>query len=110
MTENKQVPQQMEQKIVKFEIGKLLAVVISIVVITGVAGLYLSSTYFKGSLGDAEQGALTPEQEVSLQGDCLSLSKTELEEKITSPYLTDEERILITSCLQEYGAVSYDYE
>ena len=50
MNENKQVPPSMEQKVVKFEIGKILAIVIAVVVIAGVASVFLQSTYFKGDI------------------------------------------------------------
>ncbi len=40
----------METKVVKFEIGKLLALVIAIVVIASVAGVILQSNYFQGNI------------------------------------------------------------
>jgi len=41
----------MEQKTVKFEIGKVLAIVITVVVIAGLAGAFLTSDYYKGMIG-----------------------------------------------------------
>jgi len=38
----------MESKIVKFEIGKLLAVVITVAVVAVAATFFISSNYFKG--------------------------------------------------------------
>ncbi|MFC1599844.1 hypothetical protein ACFL3T_02335 [Patescibacteria group bacterium] len=52
MEENAPVPPNMEQKTVKFEIGKVLAVVIAVAVIAGVASVFLTSNYFQGNLYD----------------------------------------------------------
>lgn len=44
----------MEQKVVKIEIGKVLAVIITVAVIALVAGVALQSNYFKGDIGAEE--------------------------------------------------------
>lgn len=41
--------EQNQQNVAKSQIGKILAVVIAVVVIAGVAGYFLQSTYFKGT-------------------------------------------------------------
>lgn len=41
----------MEQKVVKFEIGKVLAIVITVAIVAGIASAFLSSDYYKGMIG-----------------------------------------------------------
>ena len=50
MDENTNVPQEVGQKVVKSQIGKIVAIVVAVVVVAGVAGYFLQSTYFKGDL------------------------------------------------------------
>jgi len=47
----------MESKIVKFEIGKLLAVVITVAVVAVAATFFISSNYFKGQVIDPYQAS-----------------------------------------------------
>lgn len=58
----------MESKLVKFEIGKVLAVVLSIIVVAGVATALLSSGFFKGLSADIDYGQTCGESPVS--SDC----------------------------------------
>ena len=41
----------MKQKVVKLEIGKVVAIVIAVVVVTFAAGFYIQSSYFQGMVG-----------------------------------------------------------
>ncbi len=92
----------MKQKTVKFEIGKLLAIVITIVVIAGLASAYLSSDFYKGMLqGDEKMGALTAEQEAALAEDCYFFTEDELNYILESKYITEEETLLVDKCLKE---------
>lgn len=52
MTEPNMEPTQTGKKVAKFEIGKILAIVIGVVVIAGVASAFLSTSYFKGTFPD----------------------------------------------------------
>ncbi|MFC1811056.1 DUF4215 domain-containing protein [Patescibacteria group bacterium] len=48
MDENKNIPQEAGQKVVKSQIGKILAIVVAVVVVAGVASVFLQSSYYKG--------------------------------------------------------------
>jgi hypothetical protein len=51
----------METKVVKLEIGKLLAFVIAVVVVASVAGVVIQNNYFKGSVPGVDSGAYSAE-------------------------------------------------
>lgn len=90
------------QKTVKFEIGKLLAIVITVVVIAGLASAYLSSGLYKGFLqGDEKIGALTAEQEAALAEDCYFFTEDELNQVLESKYITEKETVLVNNCLEQ---------
>ncbi len=102
MEENKKpVPPMMEQKLVKFEIGKLLALVITVVVVAGVAGIFLTSNYFKGDLGDAQNGALSQDEEFALQQNCNTFTIPQIQERLSSSYVTAEEKSILHACMNE---------
>ncbi len=90
------------QKTVKVEIGKLLAIVITVVVIAFVTSAYLSSDYYKGMLGGDEQvGALTQEEEDLLAKDCSFFTAEELQSALENKYLTEAETVLINQCIEK---------
>jgi hypothetical protein len=105
MNENKPVPPMMEQKTVKFEIGKVLAIVITVVVIAGVASVFLTSNFYKGMIGAYETrtdaGALTDEQEELLAKDCSAFTLDELNEMLNDPNLTADESELVKICVDK---------
>lgn len=53
----------METKVVKLEIGKVLAIVIAIVVVASVAGVLLQSNYFQGNIGEVSDTNPLPAKE-----------------------------------------------
>jgi hypothetical protein len=51
----------MKQKVVKLEIGKLVAIVIAVVVVAFAAGFYIQSSYFQGMVGVEKTDTLMDE-------------------------------------------------
>jgi len=102
MEEQTPVPPQMEQKTVKFEIGKLLAVIITVLVVAGVASVFLTSTYFKGSLWGADDYG------DGSRGDCSAFTEADLNAALNDPNLnlTEEERTFIEQCLLQINITS----
>lgn len=112
MENSKQTPQ-IEQKIVKFEIGKVLALVIGIVAIASLAGFYINSSYFQGNLSAEEISkicveepsnklcsSILNEKEIQLLALC-EYNEDELNKMLESRVLTDAQVASIKKCLEK---------
>ena len=94
----------METKMVKFEIGKVLAVVVTIVVVALVAGTMLKSAYFQGNTG-LEIGLNRLEHAQLV--DCTELT-LEQAEAFFERELTREEYAIVQACVDKLSPIQFD--
>ncbi|MFC1647773.1 hypothetical protein ACFL10_02145 [Patescibacteria group bacterium] len=78
-----------KQKLIKFEIGKILAVVIAVVMVALLAGTFLQSSYFKGSLTDQELFNL----------ETCNFTDEQLTLLAADQSLTEKERAAVEACI-----------
>ena len=85
----------METKVVKFEIGKMLAVVIALAVIAFLAVSFLRSSFLQGNLKFVS--GLTEKQAEQLVDCSLSLDRTK---KLLELSLNEEEKGVVEGCIK----------